>query len=294
MLDKKRNDVVKIHLKLSQTLKELKTVLPSGFIKTNIFSSSVIPIKHQITLINLRKGKNNKDSNSKELINNTCKNSYLFSEENKNSKKMISNLKNYFVFRKQMKKFHSFKDDKNHSDNEYNNLHITKKSIKKPKEHYDLRYQNLLKNSNKTKSNTKIYNFDDIKLNYELNLSRKDFKSSSIDNSFMKNNICLPPITKRLKSKLSRGERECFGFLLKNFRIDYLNDSDKSNIKRGIDDYKKYKVIKFNKGFNVDIKKKIYNKSKRKEMFLSNSFLRQFKEDAIEIKSIKKLRKEVI
>ena len=294
MLDKKRNDVVKIHLKLSQTLKELKTVLPSGFIKTNIFSSSVIPIKHQITLINLRKRKNNKDSNSKELINNTCKNSYLFSEENKNSKKMISNLKNYFVFRKQMKKFHSFKDDKNHSDKEYNNLHVTKKSIKKPKERYDLRYQNLLKNSNKTKSNTKIYNFDDIKLNYELNLSRKDFKSSSIDNSFMKNNICLPPITKRLKSKLSRGERECFGFLLQNFRIDYLNDSDKSNIKRGIDDYKKYKVIKFNKGFNVDIKKKIYNKSKRKEMFLSNSFLRQFKEDAIEIKSIKKLRKEVI
>jgi len=59
MLDKKRNEVVNIHFKLSQTLKELKTILPSGFLKANIFSSSIIPIKHQSTLINLKKGKKN-------------------------------------------------------------------------------------------------------------------------------------------------------------------------------------------------------------------------------------------
>jgi len=70
MLDKKRNDVVNMHFKLSQTLKELKTILPSGFLKTNIFSSSIIPIKHQSTLINLKKGKKIKDSNSKELPKN--------------------------------------------------------------------------------------------------------------------------------------------------------------------------------------------------------------------------------
>ena len=293
MLDKKRNDIIKIHLKLSQTLKELKTVLPPGFIKTNIFSSSVIPIKYQYTLINLRKGKKTNDSISKESIENKSKNNYLFSQGNKNSKKIISNLKNYFTFNKQMKKIHSFKNDNNQIDNEFNTP-IPKKTIKIPKLHYDFGCQYLLKNRYKTKTNSKI-SFNDIKLNYDLNISRKYFKSTSIDNSMMKNNICLPSITERLKSRLPRGERERFGLLLKNFRINYQNHSGKNNQKnmeRGVDEYKKYKVIKFNKSLNVNIKKKKYRLEGR-EMLLSNSSINQIWDDSVEIKSIKKLKKEM-
>ena len=298
MLDKKRNEVVNIHFKLSQTLKELKTILPSGFLKANIFSSSIIPIKHQSTLINLKKGKKiktPKDSNSKELIQNKTNNLYTFSEGNEgknNSKKILSNLKNYFAFNKPMKKIHSFKSNNNFSDNE-NSTPVIRRIVKIPKLKYDFRYISVLRNKIKTKSKLNLHN---IKLNYEFNKTRKNFKSSSIDNSMMKSNIFLPSLTKRLQSNLPRYEREEFGLLLKNSRINYTNHFNKVNkniIEKGIDEYKKYKVIKFNKGLNVNIKKKKYN-SERKEMILSNSFLNKIKmEDAVEIKSIKKLKKEV-
>ena len=297
MLDKKRNDVVNMHFKLSQTLKELKTILPSGFLKTNIFSSSIIPIKHQSTLINLKKGKKIKDSNSKELPKNNSNNIYTFSEGNegnKNSKKILSNLKNYFAFNKPMKKIHSFKSNNNFIDNE-NSTPIIRQIVKIPKLKYDFRYISVLRNKYKTKSNSKL-NLHNIKLNYEFNKTRKNFKSTSIDNSIMKSNIFLPSLTKRLQSNLPRYEREEFGLLLKNSRINYTNHFNKVNkniIEKGIDEYKKYKVIKFNKGLNVNIKKKKYN-SERKEMFVSNSFLNKIKmEDVVEIKSIKKLKKEV-
>ena len=298
MLDKKRNEVVNIHFKLSQTLKELKTILPSGFLKANIFSSSIIPIKHQSTLINLKKGKKiktPKDSNSKELIQNKTNNLYTFSEGNEgknNSKKILSNLKNYFAFNKPMKKIHSFKSNNNFSDNE-NSTPVIRQIVKIPKLKYDFRYISKLRNKIKTKSKLNLHN---IKLNYEFNKTRKNFKSTSIDNSMMKSNIFLPSLTKRLQSNLPRYEREKFGLLLKNSRINYTNHFNKVNkniIEKGIDEYKKYKVIKFNKGLNVNIKKKKYN-SERKEMILSNSFLNKIKiEDAVEIKSIKKLKKEV-
>jgi hypothetical protein len=298
MLDKKRNDVVNMHFKLSQTLKELKTILPSGFLKTNIFSSSIIPIKHQSTLINLKKGKKIKDSNSKELPKNNSNNIYTFSEgneRNKNSKKILSNLKNYFAFNKPMKKIHSFKSNNNFSDNE-NSTPVIRQIVKIPKLKYDFRYISVLRNKIKTKSKLNLHN---IKLNYEFNKTRKNFKSTSIDNSMMKSNIFLPSLTKRLQSNLPRYEREEFGLLLKNSRINYTNHfnhihkDNKNIIEKGIDEYKKYKVIKFNKGLNVNIKKKKYN-SERKEMFVSNSFLNKIKmEDVVEIKSIKKLKKEV-
>jgi hypothetical protein len=300
MLDKKRNDVVNMHFKLSQTLKELKTILPSGFLKTNIFSSSIIPIKHQSTLINLKKGKKIKDSNSKETPKNNSNNIYTFSEGNegnKNSKKILSNLKNYFAFNKPLKKIHSFKSNNNFSDNE-NSTPIIRQIVKIPKLKYDFRYISVLRNKYKTKSNSKL-NLHNIKLNYEFNKTRKNFKSTSIDNSMMKSNIFLPSLTKRLQSNLPRYEREEFGLLLKNSRINYTNHFNhfhkvnKNIIEKGIDEYKKYKVIKFNKGLNVNIKKKKYN-SERKEMFVSNSFLNKIKmEDVVEIKSIKKLKKEV-
>ena len=92
-----RKNVMKIHLKLSQTYKELKSILPSGFIKTNIFSSKTIPLRNQNNnLINLKKQYKNNKSDSKELVTN--QNIYLFSDTNKNSKKIISKLKNYFSF----------------------------------------------------------------------------------------------------------------------------------------------------------------------------------------------------
>ena len=255
MLDKKRNDVIKVHLKLSKTLKELKRVLPSGYIKTNIFSARVNPIKHQPTLINLKKTNNIYNNyNSKEITINQSKNIYMFSEGNKQSKKNITKLSNYFTIDKQMNNLHSFKNDNNLSEKGYITPRVAK-TIKIPTIIKDNRIMlNMLKRKNKIKSNSKLC-INDIKLNYEFNTTRKNFKGLSIDNSLLKNNIDLPSITERLKSNLPRYDRQKFGLLLKNIRTNYIKNIDKNTLGKGIKTNKKYKVIKFNKIFNVKFKK---------------------------------------
>lgn len=293
MLDKKRNDVIKVHLKLSKTLKELKRVLPSGYIKTNIFSARVNPIKHQPTLINLKKTNNiNNNYNSKEITINQSKNIYMFSEGNKQSKKNITKLSNYFTIDKQMNNLHSFKNDNNLSEKGYITPRVAK-TIKIPTIIKDNRIMlNMLKRKNKIKSNSKLC-INDIKLNYEFNTTRKNFKGLSIDNSLLKNNIDLPSITERLKSNLPRYDRQKFGLLLKNIRTNYIKNIDKNTLGKGIKTNKKYKVIKFNKSFNVKFKKNKSN-TEKKEILESNSFFKKFKsDDIVEIKSIKKIKREM-
>ena len=293
MLDKKRNDVIKVHLKLSKTLKELKRVLPSGYIKTNIFSARVNPIKHQPTLINLKKTNNiNNNYNSKEITINQSKNIYMFSEGNKQSKKNITKLSNYFTIDKQMNNLHSFKNDNNLSEKGYITPRVAK-TIKIPTIIKDNRIMlNMLKRKKKIKSNSKLC-INDIKLNYEFNTTRKNFKGLSIDNSLLKNNIDLPSITERLKSNLPRYDRQKFGLLLKNIRTNYIKNINKNTLGKGIKTNKKYKVIKFNKSFNVKLKKNKTNIEK-KEILESNSFFKKFKsDDVVEIKSIKKIKREM-
>ena len=293
MLDKKRNDVIKVHLKLSKTLKELKRVLPSGYIKTNIFSARVNPIKHQPTLINLKKTNNiNNNYNSKEITINQSKNIYMFSEGNKQSKKNITKLSNYFTIDKQMNNLHSFKNDNNLSEKGYITPRVAK-TIKIPTIIKDNRIMlNMLKRKNKIKSNSKLC-INDIKLNYEFNTTRKNFKGLSIDNSLLKNNIDLPSITERLKSNLPRYDRQKFGLLLKNIRTNYIKNIDKNTLGKGIKTNKKYKVIKFNKSFNVKFKKNKSN-TEKKEILESNSFFKKIKsDDIVEIKSIKKIKREM-
>ena len=293
MLDKKRNDVIKVHLKLSKTLKELKRVLPSGYIKTNIFSARVNPIKHQPTLINLKKTNNIYNNyNSKEITINQSKNIYMFSEGNKQSKKNITKLSNYFTIDKQMNNLHSFKNDNNLSEKGYITPRVAK-TIKIPTIIKDNRIMlNMLKRKNKIKSNSKLC-INDIKLNYEFNTTRKNFKGLSIDNSLLKNNIDLPSITERLKSNLPRYDRQKFGLLLKNIRTNYIKNINKNTLGKGIKTNKKYKEIKFNKSFNVKLKKNKSN-TEKKEILESNSFFKKFKsDDIVEIKSIKKIKREM-
>ena len=77
MLDKKRNNVIKIHQELSKTLRDLKSFLPSGFIKINIFSSRISPIRHKPIIINYKTEKQINSKNSKELKKSQSKNEYL-------------------------------------------------------------------------------------------------------------------------------------------------------------------------------------------------------------------------
>ena len=292
MLDIKRNDVIKTHLKLSQTFKELKRVLPSGFIKTNIFSARVNPIRQQNTLINIKKGKKNKDLQSKlsEIIQNN--NEYVFSEGNKYPKKIMSKISDYFSLNKQNNQLHSPKSDNNlnFSGNEYNTHTPSNKQMTKiPKIKINLNYLKGLNNKEKQKSNSKLY-YNDIKLNHTLLDVRKSFKGTSIDNSMMKNNICLPSLTERLKTNLPRYAREKSGLLLKNYKNNYCDKSIvnvEEKFRKKINKNKKFKVIRFNNKYLNGANKK------NKKVQLTNSFLKYLKMDeVVEIKSIRRLRKE--
>ena len=281
-----RKNVMKIHLKLSQTYKELKSILPSGFIKTNIFSSKTIPLRNQNSnLINLKKQNKNNKSDSKELVKN--QNIYLFSDTNKNSKKIISKLKNYFSFNTKKNKLNSFKSVSNLDNNKFNSISV-KKTVRIPKIAYNIKSVNRLKNEDKSNLNSKL-NLNNIKLNYEFIATRKSFRSTSIDNSMMRNNICLPSLTERLKTKLPRYEREQYGLYLKNYKVNYVNNIEinKNTLDKGTHMRKKFLNLKFNKA----------NKNKyifyRKRIKLSNTLLNQLKtDDSVEIKSIKKLNRE--
>lgn len=281
-----RKNVMKIHLKLSQTYKELKSILPSGFIKTNIFSSKTIPLRNQNNnLINLKKQYKNNKSDSKELVTN--QNIYLFSDTNKNSKKIISKLKNYFSFNTKKNKLNSFKSEINLDNNKFNSISV-KKTVRIPKIAYNIKSVNQLKNEDKSNLNSKL-NLNNIKLNYEFIATRKSFRSTSIDNSMMRNNICLPSLTERLKTKLPRYEREQYGLYLKNYKVNYVNNIEinKNTLDKGTHMRKKFLNMKFNKA----------NKNKyifyRKRIKLSNTLLNQLKtDDSVEIKSIKKLNRE--
>ncbi len=281
-----RKNVMKIHLKLSQTYKELKSILPSGFIKTNIFSSKTIPLRNQNNnLINLKKQNKNNKSDSKELVTN--QNIYLFSDTNKNSKKIISKLKNYFSFNTKKNKLNSFKSVSNLDNNKFNSISV-KKTVRIPKIAYNIKSVNRLKNEDKSNLNSKL-NLNNIKLNYEFIATRKSFRSTSIDNSMMRNNICLPSLTERLKTKLPRYERELYGLYLKNYKVNYVNNIEinKNTLDKGTYMRKKFLNLKFNKA----------NKNKyifyRKRIKLSNTLLNQLKtDDSVEIKSIKKLNRE--
>ena len=281
-----RKNVMKIHLKLSQTYKELKSILPSGFIKTNIFSSKTIPLRNQNNnLINLKKQNKNNQSDSKELVAN--QNIYLFSDTNKNSKKIISKLKNYFSFNTKKNKLNSFKSEINLDNNKFNSISV-KKTVRIPKIAYNIKSVNRLKNEDKSNLNSKL-NLNNIKLNYEFIATRKSFRSTSIDNSMMRNNICLPSLTERLKTKLPRYEREQYGLYLKNYKVNYVNNIEinKNTLDKGTHMRKKFLNMKFNKA----------NKNKyifyRKRIKLSNTLLNQLKtDDSVEIKSIKKLNRE--
>ena len=54
----------------------------------------------------------------------------------------------------------------------------------------------------------------------------KGFNSSPIKNYFLRNNICLPEITHRIKNKIPRNEREINGFKVIGNEIKFINDKN--------------------------------------------------------------------
>ena len=311
IIENKKNKAFKSHLKLFKIYKELKSILPFGYIKTRVSPSQKYSFKKQHILLNLEKEKNKEKSPTKitkNLLYN--KNIYIFSEENDKTKKIISKLKKYYSYNKPKKNFsiknesNIIKDAKNSSDNSRNInnnnfvLNLNTIYLKNNK----IYYLNGLKEDNNCindlKKNISRNEYDIIPNNI-----RKYYRSSSINNCVMKNNIYLPSIINRLKNSLPRNQRNSSGFILNGFGIKH-EKNENININNSyldinnVNDGKKYRFIKNKSGpvylLSYDNKndKQFDRNIKGKKKNKSHLYKKKLKiYDDIEIIGIKKIFK---
>ena len=182
MIENEREQIIRNHQTLIKTYNDLKDMFPFGYMKTRISPGYKYNINKIPILIDLEKEKS-KDVGPTKLTQNLLynKNIYLFSEQNKDNMKLLSKLKKPQKINKPQKKLIIY-------DNEGEiNLYLNSQ-------------QNNLFNDNNNNNNF-----------YQ---GKGNFRSSSIRDCMMKNNIYLPHIIDRMKNNIPRYKRKNKGFLV--------------------------------------------------------------------------------
>lgn len=306
-LDNKREKTINNHKKVFKLYKELKKALPIGYLKTRVSKGQKYSIQKQSILTKLEKEK------LKELITPTKitknlffnKNIYLFSEKDEKAKKFLKKIQNLKKSSKQISLNYDI-DIFNTPNNSLKTLNIKNQT-------------NLINNYLTNSKRIKSKEIEDDEINTISNNSRGHFRSTTINNCIMKNNIFLPSITNRLKNNLPRYERQNEGFLLEGigkFSFKYLYSDERNN---NVNEYtnvdeetlknenKKYTAIKFikkNKKSDIDdgipsishreikLKKNNNNdmKNNLKKIFLQNDLLAK----DLKITGFKKINKNLI
>ena len=223
------------HKYIYNTYKELKKIMPHNYLKIKI-----LPLQKYYT-------------SNPNLINaiETNYNPYKTNYKNENPKKSI------YLFSSQL-------TDNNISDK--NNL----------KDLFDTKftYKSKLK-KNRTRNKTEInkyFNSETIKTIKNHSLRKIGiFNSNPINNFFLRNNVYLPEITKRMKLKIPRNERETNGFKVignelqnyneKNLKLNTINlkNNDRKVFKIFTNNKKNYSGQKNKMNKNSDISFKIIN-----------------------------------
>ena len=271
LLDNKREKIINNHKKVFKLYKELKKVLPIGYLKTRVSTGQKYSIQKQSILTKIEKEKLKKLITPTKITKNLFfnKNIYLYSGEDEKAKKFLKKIQNLKKSSKQISLNYDI-DIFNTPTNSSKTLNI--KNQTNP-------INNYLSNSKKIKTKE-----EDEELNSIINNNRGGhFRSTTINNCIMKNNIFLPSITNRLKNNLPRYERQNKGFLLEGigkFSFKYLYSDERNN---NVNEYtnvdeetlknenKKYTTIKFiKKNRKSDIDERIQNISQR-EMKLKMS-----------------------
>ena len=299
LLDNKREKTINNHKNVFKLYKELKKALPIGYLKTRVSKGQKYSIQKQSILTKIEKEK------LKELITPTKitknlfynKNIYLYSGKDEQAKNFLKKLQNLKKSSKQISLNNDI-DIFNTPNNSLKTLDIKNQSNL---------INNYLSNSKKIKSK------EDDEINSISNNSRGYFRSTTINNCIMKNNIFLPSITNRLKNNLPRYERQNEGFLLEGlgkFSFKYLYSDERNNnvnectnvdeetLKNENNKYETIKFIKNNnkKNFSCsqrEIKLKINKnndmKNNLKKIFLQNDLAKDLK-----ITGFKKINKKLI
>ena len=310
LLENKKNKAIKSHLNIFNTYKELKNILPFNYIKTRISPGQKYSFNRQSILINLEKEKNKEISPTKitkNLLSN--QNIYIFSEQNENIKKIISKLKKYHSYNKPHKILSMNSESNISNENQNSSEHSRNKS----------NINNYIMNAN-TINLKKMFNNDYClseliekeKSNNDLNKNdfelsqnniRQCFKSSSIKNYVLKNNIYLPSITNRLKNNLPRYQRGNNGFLvnglgkysMENLNININNNNfDKQLLKKDNNNniMKKYKSGPvYIQSYDIrNDHKKNNNFLNRTKKYKSHLYKKINIDDSIKILGIKKMK----
>ena len=290
LLENKRKKILSIHKNIFQTYKDLKKILPSGYMKARITKEPKYSIKIQSILSSLEKEKN-KDLISPTKITQKLfynQNIYFYSENNENSKKFLNKIKN--------------PNNKNLTNNANNIKVIDSNSLNNDKSNI-MNNNMIIQNYKSSSKDISLEKDDDL-----ISDTKGPFRATSLNNCLMKNNIFLPSLTNRLKNNMPRFYRQNDGFLLqgigkyslKSFKTEN-NKNEYTNIDEEIfkNDKSIYEAIKkINKNKLENIKRsisseldKICNVNDLKLKF--KKFLKQNNITAKELKisRIKKIKK---
>lgn len=177
-------------------------------------------IKYQKNNYNTNYSKENKNNIKKRFKNiNNSNNNHLKSSDSKINKNSQNDL--YIPERKTVTPVFTNKAINMCNNNEYMKYILTDKnqknySLEKLNEINSYFFKNLKNENNVNKLNFLYINTDFLK-NKENNLlgkSNSKFTGKSVQNYHIKNNVFLPNLSERMKSKLPRYERQLNGFIL--------------------------------------------------------------------------------
>ena len=218
ILENKRKKILSNHKNVFQLYKDLKKLLPSGYMKTRISKEPKYSIQMQSILSSLEKEKNKEIISPTKLTQKLFYNQsiYFYSGNNEDTKKFIKKLK-----------------IANKDNNNKNNIKTIPSNLLKDE-----------KPKNNIKNNITLFNFKNNSKNISFNQKEDNissdrkgpFKVTGINNCLMKNNIFLPSLTSRLKNKMPRFYRQNNGFLLEGIG-KYSLKSLKSENNKTVNEY---------------------------------------------------------
>ena len=244
LINEQKAKAINNHKNVFMTYKELKKILPYGIIKRNVPENQRFNLQVKPIIIQIEKEKN-RDITPSNLFRNLLhnKNIHLFEGEKENNKKLLSKIKYFYPTPK-------------HSKISFLNNDSLISSILELKSHTS-NNPNMV---NDCLINSKILSFrneneNETEINSDLSRGKGYFRSTKIDNSFLKSNIYLPSIISRLKNKLPRYKRQINELSIKGigkYSFNVLN-TEKSNRKNDNE------IILKNKKKNYDTSKSLRN-----------------------------------
>ena len=250
MLNRNKNRTFNSHLKIFKTNNKLEKILPFGYIQTRLSPSQKYSIKNHL-IINLEK-ENIPTKINKNLLRN--KKIYIFSQDNENNKKIIYNLKTYYL-KKNYRNIYSIKSESNIINKKKKNIFDILRNLSNNKNEINNK-KYCITGLNEKEKNKNLKRNDNL-INSNSYTRTNFFRSSSINNCIMKNNIYLPNMTSRLKNSMPRYQRQNNGFILNGLGKDSLKGI-KTNI---FNNYNRNKLNEINEK-NIILRKIIFTKNK--------------------------------